>query len=593
MAFCKNHKYLYFDRLRRTEKAEAVLCLIHASYQTNKHHGTKKDIVRMLKNGYELFRFDAGSYTGESDDQFASQYTIGHELGIWLNSDLQLCPLAEKVARNEITIKDYFDIFFLNYIQPIDHKINHPLASALEYVKNKGTQTLTKEDLKNIYSFSSDSDKNDINGLFNMFIGSNYFSKISSNELTINYPIDDILECCNKKYVEYAEEEVTEHFSDVKDYVEYLTTDHRSFKLLKDKFYLDKNINKNSNEEIGYNKIFYGIPGCGKSFHIEKELLEKVDEENNVFRTTFYLDYSNSDFIGQIYPKVDKDGNVSYEEVPGPFTKALERALNLKNDEMVYLVIEEINRGNAAAIFGDTFQLLDRLRENRDGRVIGDSEYPISNSFIEGYFTKKGIKFTPNKIFIPHNLTILATMNTSDQNVFPLDTAFKRRWDREKVVNNWDKANDVKSLFIPYTDVTWEKFATTINKAMIKESQDADAPISEDKQMGTHFARNNMLSSHKDNQLDINEKDKAKSFTNNVLDYLYNDVTKFDHDILFNSKIATIDDIYDLVDKYEKDQNINSSKVFKNIFKSKIVEKLTGQSEEDTEQAEEDIDDEE
>lgn len=270
MAFCKNHKYLYFDRLRRTEKAEAVLCLIHASYQTNKHHGTKKDIVRMLKNGYELFRFDAGSYTGESDDQFASQYTIGHELGIWLNSDLQLCPLAEKVARNEITIKDYFDIFFLNYIQPIDHKINHPLVSALEYVKNKGTQTLTKEDLKNIYSFSSDSDKNDINGLFNMFIGSNYFSKISSNELTINYPIDDILECCNKKYVEYAEEEVTEHFSDVKDYVEYLTTDHRSFKLLKDKFYLDKNINKNSNEEIGYNKIFYGIPGCGKSFHIEK-----------------------------------------------------------------------------------------------------------------------------------------------------------------------------------------------------------------------------------------------------------------------------------------------------------------------------------
>uniref|UniRef100_UPI003D77344A hypothetical protein n=1 Tax=Catenibacterium mitsuokai TaxID=100886 RepID=UPI003D77344A len=107
MAFCKNHKYLYFDRLRRTEKAEAVLCLIHASYQTNKHHGTKKDIVRMLKNGYELFRFDAGSYTGESDDQFASQYTIGHELGIWLNSDLQLCPLAEKVARNEITIKDF------------------------------------------------------------------------------------------------------------------------------------------------------------------------------------------------------------------------------------------------------------------------------------------------------------------------------------------------------------------------------------------------------------------------------------------------------------------------------------------------------
>lgn len=594
MAFCKNHKFLYFDKLRRIEKAEAVLCLIHASYQAKKHQGTKKDIARMLKSGYELFRYDAGSYTGESDSQFASQYTIGHELGIWLTSDLQLCPLAEKVARNEITIKDYFDIFFLNYIQPIDHKINHPLISVLEYAKNKNTQTLTKEDLKNIYSFASESDKNDINGLFNMFIGSSYFSKTDANELTINYPIDDILECCNKEYLEYTEEKVTEHFSDVKDYVEYLTTDHRSFKLFEDKFYLDNNLNKDNNEEVGYNKIFYGIPGCGKSFHIEKEVLEKVDKEKNVFRTTFYLDYSNSDFIGQIYPKVDGEGNVSYEEVPGPFTKALERALTSKDGKMVYLVIEEINRGNAAAIFGDTFQLLDRLKENRDSRVVGDSEYPISNEFIEGYFRKKGIEFTPNKIYIPHNLTILATMNTSDQNVFPLDTAFKRRWDREKVTNNWNKVGNIKKLYIPYTDITWEKFATTINQYMIKESKDADAPISEDKQMGAYFARDNMLSEHKDNQLDSDEKNKAKSFTNNVLDYLYNDVTKFDHDVLFNSKIATIDDIYDLVDEYEKDQNINSSKVFKKIFKPKIAEKLTGQLiEEEPEQSEEDIDDEE
>lgn len=120
----------------------------------------------------------------------------------------------------------------------------------------------------------------------------------------------------------------------------------------------------NSKDIKGYNKIYYGIPGCGKSYYIENTVLKDVDKDNDVFRTTFYLDYSNSDFIGQIYPVV-KDRNVTYEPKPGPFTKALERALR-NPGRMIYLVIEEINRGNAAAIFGDTFQLLDRLKDNRD-----------------------------------------------------------------------------------------------------------------------------------------------------------------------------------------------------------------------------------
>ena len=87
--------------------------MIHASYQSQLHNGDKNDIVRMLKNAYELYMFDAGTYTGESESQFSSQYTIGHELGIWLNSNLELNELAIKVAKNEITIKDYFDIVFL------------------------------------------------------------------------------------------------------------------------------------------------------------------------------------------------------------------------------------------------------------------------------------------------------------------------------------------------------------------------------------------------------------------------------------------------------------------------------------------------
>ena len=586
MAFCKNHAFLYFDNLRRTEKAETVLCLIHASYQAKIKKGNKDDIVRMLKNAYELFRFTAGTYTGESASQFSSQYTIGHELGIWINSDLELCSLALKVARNEITITDYFDIFFLNYIQPIDNKINHPLFSTLDYAQKNHLTAITKNDLKTIYNFVSQPENNNINGLFNMFIGSSYFSKIDDNTLKINYPIDDILNCCNLEYLNTDLDVLNTQFSDLKSYVNYLTTDHRSIDLIKDKFHFDKNepiVKQVENQDLkkGYNKIYYGIPGCGKSYYIENTVLDGVDKKNNVFRTTFYLDYSNSDFIGQIYPVVDDDDKVKYEPIPGPFTKALERALTNKG-EMIYLVIEEINRGNAAAIFGDTFQLLDRLKENKNGRVIGDSEYPISNAFIEDYLRKQGVEFTPVNIYIPHNLTLLATMNTSDQNVFPLDTAFKRRWNREKVTSDWGDENKIKKLYIPYSSVTWETFVKTINKEMIDKSAKEDAPISEDKQMGAYFADESMLTK------DPNEKDgdKIDSFANNVLDYLFNDVTKFNHKILFEEQILTTDKIYERIDAYKKEileepdnvgaEQAESQNIFSEIFTKDISNELVG-----------------
>lgn len=334
----------------------------------------------------------------------------------------------------------------------------------------------------------------------------------------------------------------------------------------------DKDTFKN---DVGYNKIFYGIPGCGKSYHVENKVLKDVNKKDNVFRTTFYLDYSNSDFIGQIYPHVE-DEKVTYEPIPGPFTKALERALS--TDEMVYLVIEEINRGNAAAIFGDTFQLLDRLKkDNPDGRLTGDSEYPISNAFIEGYFDKRNkdieksggvnkINFTKGRIIIPHNLTILATMNTSDQNVFPLDTAFKRRWDREKVVTEWSKVGDIKKMYIPCSSITWEQFATTINNKMLQESQNGDVAISEDKQMGPYFIHENMLSKVEN----TGTNDDLIAFVSNVLDYLYNDVTKFDHSILFDKNIISYDMLYEKMRVYDQTGN----DLFEGIFKDSVEKAL-------------------
>lgn len=298
----------------------------------------------------------------------------------------------------------------------------------------------------------------------------------------------------------------------------------------------------------GINKIYYGIPGCGKSYKISAMLgfkegfqddaklmgITQTVAEENIFRTTFYLDYSNSDFVGQLMPKTER-GKVYYKPVFGPFTKALKRAC--ETSEMVYLIIEEINRGNAAAIFGDIFQLLDRYKEDMNGHKKGDSMYPITNDFIEDYL---GIE--KGRVIIPSNLTILATMNTSDQNVFPLDTAFKRRWDRERVVPNWndEKIQDFVERYVPFTDIKWRKFAGIVNKALSEESK--DGMILEDKQLGPFYVGKDVLTEKPGEQ----DETKLYGFVNNVVDYLYNDVTKFEHAILFEA-FNGYDDLYDQI----------------------------------------------
>ena len=323
---------------------------------------------------------------------------------------------------------------------------------------------------------------------------------------------------------------------------------------------LENNDSLTFSTQMGYNKIFYGIPGCGKSWHIENRVLENVDKVNDVFRTTFYLDYSNSDFIGQIYPKV-VNNDVVYEFVPGPFTKALERAYRCP-DKMIYLVIEEINRGNAAAIFGDTFQLLDRLKENKGLYQKGDSEYPITNQFIEDYLTKQGQYNSNKKIYIPNNLTILATMNTSDQNVFPLDTAFKRRWDRERVVGDWNKCT-FKDKFIPFTDITWEKFADDVNQQILN---DEEGIISEDKQMGPFFATVDMFVDQAYCENNEDNKKALDKFINNVIDYLFNDVSKFNHEIIFDKDLKSFDALDKQINKNVKTYDQIKDQIFKNVL---------------------------
>lgn len=233
--------------------------------------------------------------------------------------------------------------------------------------------------------------------------------------------------------------------------------------------------------------IYYGVPGSGKSFAIDNLIKEKVhnkeEREEQVLRVVFHPEYSNADFVGQILPKFDeKQSKIDYFFNPGPFTNILKKAYT-NPDKPYYLIIEEINRGNAAAIFGELFQLLDRAED-------GMSVYSVNNDDIN-YELRKDIEelgWDENTgIRLPSNLALLATMNTSDQNVFTLDNAFQRRWSMKLIENkfgNSDEENTQKSSIIENTDITWEYFQSRINEEIGRLSAETGLSSMEDKRLG-------------------------------------------------------------------------------------------------------------
>lgn len=184
-------------------------------------------------------------------------------------------------------------------------------------------------------------------------------------------------------------------------------------------------------------KIYYGAPGTGKSYlvrhMIEREYPDPDERDSHCKRIIFHPTYTYGDFVGCIKPLISLDKPLDYVYAPGPFTLLLKAAF-LNPSEKFYLVIEEINRGNAPAIFGDLFQLLDRQES-------GKSEYAIMNNDITAYFSRDpGLQklFYEGKIWLPANFNIIATMNTADENIFVLDNAFKRRFTLEYVRIRFD-----------------------------------------------------------------------------------------------------------------------------------------------------------
>lgn len=249
------------------------------------------------------------------------------------------------------------------------------------------------------------------------------------------------------------------------------------------------------------NIIFYGAPGTGKSYSISKE----VDERNTI-RTVFHPDTQYSDFVGCLRP-VMNGGDVGYGFRPGPFTQAIIKAVNDPTG-LFSLVIEEINRASAAAVFGDIFQLLDRTAD-------GSSEYAIdiADPDLLAYLNESTEdKFEDGKLRIPANLSLLASMNSSDQAVMPMDTAFKRRWEFRYLPIDYAKASKGK-LTIPLSEgrvsVEWATFARIINNVLSEQR------ISEDRLLGHRFVSEEELKNSGSNVL-----------TGKLFAYLWDDVLR-------------------------------------------------------------------
>ncbi|WP_407451439.1 AAA family ATPase [Fibrobacter sp.] len=347
--------------------------------------------------------------------------------------------------------------------------------------------------------------------------------------------------------------------------------------------------------------IYYGVPGCGKSYEVNKVInaeLDKygvTDKEYHKVRCVFHPEYCNADFVGQIYPYVKPDnGGVEYRFKPGPFAEIVRRAYR-NPAEPFFLIIEEINRGNAAAIFGEMFHLLDRIRpedgpEELSGNIYntGWSSYGVTNIDVNAYVRQKStdnpekieyddsipygdkIKFINNTaVRLPPNLSIYATMNTNDQNVFTMDNAFQRRFKSKMIRNVLNENSAQYKTEIDDTGVCWGDFRKWINeKILLPQTAVLKA---DDKCLGGWFITGEKIKGV--------DKIKKEDFAEKVLKYLWDDVFKRNKSGEIFVKDDKVNSLSDLIDAFETSVGFES---FEKIFKMNDVDKAKLQKQANT-----------
>ena len=390
-----------------------------------------------------------------------------------------------------------------------------------------------------------------------------------------------------------------------KEYISYMDTFNTPYNVIKFNLKKDKPI---KNKDLPLQQIYYGAPGTGKSHEIKKMTSEAKD---NTIRTTFHPDTDYASFVGAYKPTTveetvmtvigtkavpveNADGTprtetkIIYEFVSQSFLKAYVKAWKhyahastMDEVERQYLIIEEINRGNCAQIFGDLFQLLDRNK-------YGFSDYPIeADADMQKQLQKQfdGL-YIPLRdsinvlcddegrdivsevlngkiLFLPNNLYIWATMNTSDQSLFPIDSAFKRRWDWKymKIENankGWKINFSPKENDSEVVSIDWWVFIQKINRII------ADMTSSADKQLGYFFCKADEIDNEnpaENQEATIISKEK---FVGKVLFYLWNDVFKdygYDDADLFTFEDNGTERVITFPDFYNDDNEVNNAVV--------------------------------
>lgn len=353
--------------------------------------------------------------------------------------------------------------------------------------------------------------------------------------------------------------------------------------------------------------IYYGVPGCGKSFEVNKIIDNKLDEygvssdekEKHKVRCVFHPEYSNADFVGQIFPYVKPNkGGVEYRFKPGPFAEVVRRAFR-NPTEPFFLVIEEINRGNAAAIFGEAFQLLDRIKpgdavDNSTGNEYGEgwSSYGIDNVDVNGYIRQidtnnpetveydESVSYSEKiklenytSIRLPPNLSIFATMNTSDQNVIATDNAFQRRFKsrmiRNKLSNEVFPGKAQYDIQIDGTGVCWGKFRDWINGKIL--SPENGISKADDKCLGGWFISTSVKEKNAEGVATKFEDISREDFAEKVLKYLWDDVFKRNaaNNIFNKDEFKSLSDLIDAFEEKDGESYVlNGFDAFDKIFKT-------------------------
>lgn len=285
----------------------------------------------------------------------------------------------------------------------------------------------------------------------------------------------------------------------------------------------------------GMNEIVYGAPGTGKSRYLD----DKYARSTISTRVVFHPEYTFFNFVGTYKPvPVYKDTEnqvhtlsgeivasgeplIDYRFIPGPFIDCLVKAW-LDPTHMHSLIIEEINRANTAAVFGEIFQLLDR-------DINGNSEYSIEPSYdLKQYLLSvEGMqKYIENGLRIPSNMNIVATMNSADQGVMPMDSAFKRRWAFMYIRIAIEGAvHEGEKLAYSGREITWGNLVRAINLKLTNLGYD------EDRLIGPYF---------------IKPKETGnRRATDKLLLYLWDDVLRHNRNLFFNAKIKTFAELSD------------------------------------------------